>query len=126
MGYVRIGEDVLIIGMGASGLDLMLQLRNVAKFVAISRKSTPYLAKDTSLKQQQTILPPKTSLKDGVERFTMDGAEFVDGSRQSFTTIIYATGAFKNEIKKKSRALFSTNSIFWGCFHTHTQYTYRL
>lgn len=82
--------------MGASGLDLMLQLCNVANHVTISRKkscgSYNTTADDEQLKQQQMILPPKTSLKETVQRFTHDGVEFSDGSRQSFTTIIYATG----------------------------------
>lgn len=74
--------------MGASGLDLMLQLRDVANRVTISRKKPIHLAED----EEQMDLPPKTILKDSVKRFTSDGVEFMDGSWQSFTTIIYATG----------------------------------
>lgn len=79
-------------GMGASGLDLMLQLQNVANRVTISRKKPGNETEDVPIEQQQNILPSKTILKDTVKRFTNDGVEFVDGSRQSFTTIIYATG----------------------------------
>lgn len=86
------GEDVLLIGMAASGLDLMLQLQNVANRITISRKKPMHLTEDAPLEQQQPVLPPKTVLKDSVKRFTSDGAEFIDGSWQSFTTIVYATG----------------------------------
>lgn len=86
------GEDVLLIGMGASGLDLMLQLQDVANRVTISGKKPAHLADDEPLEQQQIDLPPKTILKSSVKRFTNDGVEFMDGSWQSFTTIIYATG----------------------------------
>lgn len=82
------GEDVLLIGMGASGLDLMLQLQNTANRITLSRKKPL----NTAENEPQTVLPPKTILKDTVKRFTSDGVEFIDGSRQSFTTIIYATG----------------------------------
>lgn len=89
------GEDVLLIGMGASGLDLMLQLQNVANRITISRKKPLNTTEDVPLEHQEKTLSPNTTLKDTVKCFTSDGVEFIDGSRQSFTTIIYTTGANK-------------------------------
>lgn len=70
----------------------MLQLQNVAKRVTISRKSSFNVDDNIPFEEQQHRLPPKTTLKDSVKCFTTDGVEFIDGSRQTFTTIIYATG----------------------------------
>lgn len=115
------GEDVLLIGMAASGLDLMLQLQNVANRITISRKKPMHLTEDAPLEQQQPVLPPKTVLKDSVKRFTSDGAEFIDGSWQSFTTIIYATGEHKvlflatlrfEDSELKDRSFYSLSPSF--------------
>lgn len=78
--------------MGPSGFDLMLQLQNVANRITVSRRKPFHVAENVPLEQQQKVLPLKTILKDTVKRFTIDGVEFIDGTRQSFTTIIYATG----------------------------------
>lgn len=96
--------------MGASGLDLMLQLQNVANRVTISRKKPMNATEDEPLEQQQTVLPPNTTLKGSVERFTSDGVEFMDGSWQSFTTIIYATGE-QSDIFNFALALLQRHEI---------------
>lgn len=74
------GERVLIIGRGISGTDIAGKLENVAKTVILSgRKLSP-----EALRYRD---PPLS-----VKRFFATGAEFVDGSYETFSVIIYATG----------------------------------
>lgn len=82
---------MLIIGAGTSGTDLLIHLIKVAGSVTLSRKKK-LNETDEMCQKYLSALPPKTILKGVVKRFTADGAEFLDGTRQSFTTIIYATG----------------------------------
>lgn len=85
------GEKVLVIGAGSSGQDIVFHLSNIAKSVTLSvRKKQNETAYE--FQQRQRLLPSKTSLKYNVKRFTADGAEFIDGTQEKFTTIIYATG----------------------------------
>lgn len=77
-------DDVLIIGNGASGRDLAIKMSKVAKSVTHSRNTKkPNEANETA---------SKIVLKDKVKRFTADAAEFIDGSTQKITAVIYATG----------------------------------
>lgn len=87
------GENVLVIGTGPSGVDLVIHLSNVAKRVTISRNKPPKETREAR-QRRESALPPKTILKDNVRRLTADGAEFIDGTIEKFTTIIYATGDF--------------------------------
>lgn len=80
-----------MIGTGPSGVDLVIQLSSVAKRVTISR-NRPKKETREARKSREDALPPKTILKDNVKRFTTNGAEFIDGTTQTFSTIIYATG----------------------------------
>lgn len=82
---------MLIIGAGTSGCDLVIHLSKVAKSVTLSRRHQPEETVEMLLKFQNS-LPPKTVVRDVVKRFTVDGAEFIDGTQQKFSTIIYATG----------------------------------
>lgn len=85
------GEHVLVIGGSASGLDLVVQLSNVAKSVTLSQNKHPHDTKET-LEKRKKSLPPKTISKFNVKRFTADGAEFTDGTTQKFDAVIFATG----------------------------------
>lgn len=82
---------MLIIGAGTSGIDLLIHLIKVASSVTLSRKEK-FNETDEMRQKYLSALPPKTILKGVVRRFTAEGAEFIDGSHRSFTTIIYATG----------------------------------
>lgn len=85
------GQDVLVIGSGPSGLDVVMMLSNVAKSVSLSqRKSLVNITKDELDKQKARL--PKVISRDSVKRFTVNGVEFTDGTHQMFSTIIYATG----------------------------------
>lgn len=68
--------------MGPSGIDLSMQLLSVAKSVAVSVKNRTILGE----------ISPEIIVSDSIKRFTADGAEFVDGSKRSFTAVIFATG----------------------------------
>lgn len=85
------GEHVLVIGASSSGLDLVNHLANVAKSVTLSQNKLQHQTKEARERRKKS-LPAGTILKDNVKRFTADGAEFIDGTTQPFTVIIYATG----------------------------------
>lgn len=87
------GEHVLVIGASSSGLDLANHLSQVAKSVTLSQNKPPHQTKEAREKRKKS-LPAGTILKDNVKRFTADGAEFIDGTTQSFTVVIFATGKF--------------------------------
>lgn len=95
-----------MIGSGPSAIDLVMMLTDVGKSVAYSRKKPLANSTEDEIKKQKDILP-KAILKDQIKRFTADGAEFIDGTHQIFSTIIYATGEWnahrinRNEIKFK-------------------------
>lgn len=85
------GQDVLVIGSGPSGLDVVMMLSAVAKSVSISRKRSLENVTKDELDQQKNRLP-NVIFRDSVKRFTANGVEFTDGTHQTFSTIIYATG----------------------------------
>lgn len=88
---LRLGQKVLVIGAGPSGVDIVNLLSKTCKHVTFSQKMGKYGSED-AIKQRQSVLPSNCVLKDVVKRFTMTGAEFVDGTHETFTTIIWATG----------------------------------
>ncbi|XP_037049491.1 senecionine N-oxygenase-like [Bradysia coprophila] len=75
-------EDVLVVGMGASGIDLSMKLLDVAESVTVSVTNRSTLGQ----------IPPEIIVREKVRRLTSNGAEFADGSKGSFTVVIYATG----------------------------------
>lgn len=94
-------EDVLVIGAGPSGIDVVMMLSNVkAKSVSLSQRKPLANATKDELDQQKNALP-KAIFKGSIKRFTVDGVEFSDGTHQTFSSIIYATG----EQKKKSKTI---------------------
>lgn len=85
------GQDVLVIGSGPSGLDVVMMLSTVAKSVSLSqRRSLVNVTKDELEKQKNRL--PNVIFRDSVKRFTANGVEFSDGTHQTFSMIIYATG----------------------------------
>lgn len=75
------GENVLVIGSGSSGIDLVALLSETAKHVTWSRRSSA-----------NTFPYENVTYKGEVKRFTKTGAEFVDGSEETFTVVFCATG----------------------------------
>lgn len=81
-------HKVLVIGNGASGVDVLRLLSKTSERVTFSVKKQS----DKSFEMLRSKLPEKCSLQNVVKRFTETGAEFVDGSHETFTTVIWATG----------------------------------
>lgn len=79
-------EDVLVIGGCPNAIDLTISLLNAAKNLTISM-ITPSNKTVNALNKSL----PKVMLKPIVKRLTVDGAEFIDGTSQNFTSIIIAT-----------------------------------
>lgn len=104
--HTQIDENVLVIGGSVSGLDLVISLSNVVKSLTLSVKKRPNDTEELRKKRQQT-LPAKTILKYNVQRFTADGAEFIDGTRQTFTAVIFATGKYQIHRPKFINGVFS-------------------
>lgn len=73
----------------------MIHLANIAKNVTISRNK-PKKETIEERNKRENALPPQTVMKDNVDHFTANGAEFIDGTTQTFNTVIYATGEFLN------------------------------
>lgn len=93
--HTKIDETVLVIGAAeASDVDMAIQISRVAKRVTFTQNIYSHLRKELHQKH-----PEKVTIMHGVKRFTSDGTEFIDGTRQSFTVIIYATGKTINLLK---------------------------
>ncbi|CAG4953557.1 unnamed protein product [Parnassius apollo] len=75
-------RKVLIVGAGASGLDLATQLVNV----------TTKLVHSHHLVYNQPNFPSKYVKKPDIEAFTSDGVVFQDGSFQDVDDVIFCTG----------------------------------
>lgn len=82
---------MLVIGAGPSGMDIVSQLSKVALRITFSQFKRPNETKEEREKRQ-SLMPPKTTLQDNVKRFTPTGAEFIDGSHETFSVVIFATG----------------------------------
>lgn len=85
-------KSALVIGAGPSGVDLVAHLSKTACRVTFSQHKVANETKEAREKRE-SILPPNTKLQDDVKRFTKTGAEFMDGTHQTFDAVIYATGA---------------------------------
>lgn len=88
---------MLVVGSGFSGTDLVNLLSNETKSVTLSKRNWLNETKEAQAKYESS-LPKKTSVKDIVKRLTAEGAEFIDGSQESFSTIIFATGNLFREL----------------------------
>lgn len=80
-------ENVLIIGGGPSGIDLTVEIGKVAQRVVWSNHVIESLGMKVPLK-----LPSNALEKPDVAKLTENGVEFVDGSFEEFSAIVYATG----------------------------------
>lgn len=76
------GEKVLIVGGGPSGIDMVNQLSNTAIRVTLSQRKH----------LNSSEFPSNVILQEEVVRFTPTGAEFIDGTHQTFSVVILATG----------------------------------
>lgn len=78
-----IGETVLVIGAGPSGMDLAYEISRHAKRVTLSHHQKP---------DPLTVFPTNVNMRPDVVRLTETGAEFADGAHQEYTVIFYCTG----------------------------------
>lgn len=69
----------------------MQQLSEIANRITFSQHKVPNETAEARAKRQ-SIMPPKTTLQDNVKRFTETGAEFIDGTHETFTVVFFATG----------------------------------
>ncbi|XP_062563498.1 senecionine N-oxygenase-like [Armigeres subalbatus] len=78
-----VGETVLVIGAGPSGMDMAYEISKKAERVTLSHhlKDTP-----------KTVFPDNVILKHDVARLTETGVVFADGTSQDFSVICYSTG----------------------------------
>lgn len=90
------GEQILLIGGGPSGLDLAAQLSQTAERITFSQHKIPNETKEAHANREK-LMPPRTILQDNVKRFTPNGAEFLDGTHQTFSVVIFATGIAREE-----------------------------
>lgn len=76
-------ESVLVVGAGPSGMDLANEISKVARHVTLSHhlQDLPKTKFNDNLEQ-----------KPDIQRLTMTGAEFCDGSSRNYNTILYCTG----------------------------------
>lgn len=84
-------KDVLVIGGGSSGIDIVAHLGKTANKVTFSQHKIPHETKEEREKREGQM-PSNCKSQEDVKRLTSTGAEFIDGSHQSFDVIIYATG----------------------------------
>lgn len=82
-----VNENVLVIGGGPSGIDLTVEIAKVAHRVVWSNHTLESIGMKVDLR-----LPSNAAEKPDVRHLTVTGAEFVDGSTEDFTAVIYATG----------------------------------
>lgn len=76
-------ETVLVIGAGPSGMDLAHEISKLAHRVTLSHHHAD---------DPQTQFADNVDLRPDVRRLTHDGAEFADGTRQTYSVIFYCTG----------------------------------
>ncbi|XP_031618998.1 senecionine N-oxygenase-like [Contarinia nasturtii] len=84
------GADVLVIGSGSSGSDIIFQLSKTANRVTWSKRTYT-----DETEEERKVYGETVTFKNNVKLLTSSGAEFLDGTHQNFTVIIYATG-YKN------------------------------
>ncbi|XP_031629911.1 senecionine N-oxygenase-like isoform X1 [Contarinia nasturtii] len=80
-------ENVLVIGSGNSGMDIVLQLSKTANRVTWSRRKPK-----EPTEEERRVYGDTVTFKNDVERLISNGVEFMDGTHQNFTVIICATG----------------------------------
>lgn len=88
-----LGDQILIIGSGPSGKDLVAHCSNTADRITWCQHKKPNESME-ALERRKSLLPPKVTLQDDVKRLTSTGAEFLDGTHQTFSVVIFATGRY--------------------------------
>lgn len=68
-----------------------MHLCRTASRVTFSQHKRPNETKE-QFEKRQNLLPPKAKLQNNVKRFTKTGAEFTDGTHETFSLIYFATG----------------------------------
>lgn len=91
-----------MIGAGPSGVDLVAHLSKTADRVTFSQHKRPNETAEEREKRT-SLLPPGAMLQDNVKQFTSTGAEFIDGTHQTFSVVFFATGTL---LKLKKMNLF--------------------
>lgn len=81
-----------MIGGGPSGTDLMTFIQKTASRVTISRRKHCSFVYNKRFKNLQAKSKKNVTFQGELKRLTSTGAEFSDGSHQTFTVVIYATG----------------------------------
>lgn len=76
------GEDVLLIGGGPSGKDILYAVASTAKSVSFSTH------RDVS----KNMFPNNVTVKTDIKEIKASSVVFADDSEQNFTTILYCTG----------------------------------
>jgi len=84
-------ETVLVIGAGPSGTDLVTDISKYAQRVTFSQHKVPNETPEQFAKRE-SVMPDKVTLQEDVKRFTETGAEFLNGTHQTFSIVIFATG----------------------------------
>ncbi|XP_055325902.1 senecionine N-oxygenase-like, partial [Sitodiplosis mosellana] len=88
------GENVLVIGGGPSGIDLVIHLANTVNQITLSICDQTAFGYESLRDEFGDIV----SLEKEVTRLTPNGAKFEDGSQQDFSVIIYATVKISYEV----------------------------
>ncbi|XP_031629042.1 senecionine N-oxygenase-like [Contarinia nasturtii] len=84
-------KNILVIGGGTSGIDLVVQTSKVANRVTFSQHKIVNETEEARM-ERQSLFASNVILKDDVKRFTSTGAEFIDGSHETFDVVFFATG----------------------------------
>lgn len=84
---MHLGQRILVIGDGPSGLDLVTQLHEKAETLTLSINN-----KDS--KSIRNGLPKRVELKGNIHHFTEHEAHFCDGTEQQYDVVFFATGNF--------------------------------
>lgn len=80
-----------MIGGGPSGIDLVEHLSKTTNRLTFSQHIKPNETAEER-KQRASLFSSKVTLQENVKRFTPTGAEFIDGSQQTFDVVFFATG----------------------------------
>ncbi|XP_031628582.1 senecionine N-oxygenase-like [Contarinia nasturtii] len=83
------GRNVLVVGAGASGVEIVRQLSRAGSNVTLSRHERPDESENLRKRREQLY---ECTLKDDVKRVTAYGVDFEDGTSEKYAAIIYATG----------------------------------
>lgn len=83
---------MLIIGGGSSAIDLVEHLsKSVIRLTWSQHKHAD--ERPEEYEHRKSLLPSNAILQEDVKRFTKTGAEFMDGTHETFSVVFYATGS---------------------------------